>query len=56
MVFLSLDSLLEDEEFVVFFVKEMRKLQFEDILVLEVDDWFIFVWEGNDLIERYDVY
>nr|XP_024385455.1 protein PHYLLO, chloroplastic-like isoform X2 [Physcomitrium patens] len=56
MVLPSLDSLPEDEEFAAFFAKEMRKLQLEDTLALEADDWPTLAWEGNDLTERHDVY
>lgn len=56
MIVPSLDGLPQDDGFAAFLAQEMKKLQLEDTLALEAEDWPLAEWEGDDRNERRNIF
>lgn len=56
MVVPSLDGLPLDDGFAAFFAQEMKKLQLEDTLALQAEDWPSAEREASDVSEGHDVF
>jgi hypothetical protein len=56
MIVPSLDGLPADDGFAAFFAQEMKKLQLEDTLALEAEDWPPAEEVANDVNDRHDVF
>ena len=56
MVVPSLDDLPTDDGFAAFFAQEMQKMQLEDTLALEAEDWPPAGGEADDANDRHDVF